>query len=153
MHGLVGLGCQPAPVWTADALGTSPARAQTCPSTPEIPGQCATRCGSYLTRFTQTDGDCGKRADQLAELAGDPATAPYPCTGNFTASADHCSVKFDIRCPTKDASGSSLASVERGTLGWSGDAASARGDLELWVSDAAGNTRCHSSYQVAVTRR
>lgn len=145
--------CQPEPVWTADALASRTLRPATCERKSEVPGRCATRCGSYLTQFTLTAGDCGARADQIAELVGDPSEAPYPCEGNFRPSADRCNVEFYIRCPTKDDSGSSLASIERGTLRWVEKSTLAQGDVELWLTDADGDARCHSTYRVSVSLR
>lgn len=146
-------GCQPEPAWTADSL---PARAeppQSCTLAPAEPGHCARRCGTYVTAFEQVEGDCGSRPEQTATLAGDPNQAPAPCSGQFTVSDDLCSSQFDIRCPTKDSSGTTLASIERGSLRWSNDAKSAEGSLELWLVDAANKQRCKSDYLVSIARR
>ena len=146
-------GCQPEPAWTADSLpAVSPAPASCTLEAPE-PGHCARRCGTYVTAFEQVEGDCGSRPQQTATLAGDPSQAPAPCDGQFSVSADLCQSQFDIRCPTKDMSGTTLASVERGSLRWSQDARHAEGSLELWLLDSANKLRCKSDYIVTIARR
>lgn len=146
-------GCQPEPAWTADSLPTSTPTGVSCsPELPE-PGRCARRCGTYVTAFDQVEGDCGSRPEQTAMLAGDPNHAPAPCSGQFSVSDDLCQAQFDIRCPTKDASGTTLASVERGSLRWSTDATRAEGSLELWLLDAGNKLRCKSDYIVTIARR
>ena len=98
-------------------------------------------------------GDCGARPEQTAILAGDPSQAPAPCSGRFSVSENLCQSRFDIRCPAKDASGTTLASIERGSLNWSGDATSAEGSLELWLLDTNNELFCKSDYLVSIARR
>jgi len=145
--------CQPEPVWTAESLPPPPAEPEACVPKSAEAGRCAERCGSYQTDFEQTEGDCGSRPAQVTRLAGDPTNAPAPCRGVFSSSPDRCTTKFDIRCPTKDASGTSLASLEQGSLQWASDASGAEGTLRLWVKNADGETRCHSEYAVTIQRR
>jgi|SRR5688572_28112680 len=146
-------GCQPEPAWTADSLPAAAPAPASCVPEPPQPGRCARRCGTYVTAFEQVQGDCGARPEQTAQLAGDPSSAPAPCSGQFAVSEDLCQAQFDIRCPSKDASGTTLASVERGSLRWSTDATSAEGSLELWLLDASNQPRCKSDYIVSIARR
>ena len=146
-------GCQPEPAWTADSLPPQTASPPSCTLEPPEPGRCARRCGTYITAFQQTEGDCGSRPEQTAVLAGDPTRAPEPCRGQFSASQDLCLTQFDIHCPTKDQSGTTLASVERGSLRWSKDALRAEGSLELWLIDAKDKLLCKSDYLVSIARQ
>lgn len=146
-------GCQPEPAWTPDSLPAAAPAPASCALEPPQPERCARRCGSYVTAFEQVKGDCGARPEQTAELAGDPNHAPAPCSGRFSVSDDLCLAQFDIRCPIKDATGTTLASVERGSLRWSSDAMSAEGSLELWLLDANDQPRCKSDYVVSIARR
>jgi len=150
---LILAGCQPEPAWTADSLPAAASPPASCALAPPEPGRCARRCGTYVTAFDQVQGDCGSRPEQTATLAGDPSQAPAPCEGQFSVSEDLCSSQFDIRCPTKDSSGTTLASVERGSLRWSTDATKAEGSLELWLVDAGNKLRCKSDYIVSIARR
>jgi len=99
------------------------------------------------------EGDCGSRPEQTAVLAGDPTSAPDPCRGQFSASQDLCLTQFDIRCPAKDQSGTTLKSVERGSLHWSKDAMHAEGSLELFLIDEKDKLRCSSEYLVSIARQ
>lgn len=146
-------GCQPEPAWTADSLPAQAASPPSCSLAPPEPGRCALRCGTYVTAFQQVEGDCGSRSEQTATLAGDPTSAPAPCRGQFSVSQDLCLTQFDIRCPTKDQSGTTLASIERGSLRWSKDALRAEGSLELWLIDGADEQRCKSDYLVSIARQ
>jgi hypothetical protein len=150
---LLSTSCQPEPVWTAESLRQGPAPPPTCSPKSPVPGSCAARCGTYVTQYQKLGGDCGTMPEQTAKLDGDPKQAPHPCTGYFSASPNACETTFDIRCPTRDDSGTTLASTERGTLTWSAEASHAQGELELWVTTASGEPRCHGTYQVSVARR
>jgi hypothetical protein len=147
------MGCQPEPVWTADSLPSPRSPLPPCIPGPHGPGLCAERCGTYATSVEQIEGDCGTRPEQLSQVSGNPTMAAPPCRGIFGVSSDNCSTQFDIRCPSKDSSGTTLASIERGSLTWSHDADSAQGSVELWVTSAHGAVLCRSRYLVSVQRR
>ena len=146
-------GCQPPPAWTEDNL-PAVARGPLKCGEPEAPaaGQCSKRCGEYRIEFEQLEGDCGRRPTQTTRLDTEPVKPPHPCEGALRSSDDRCQSSFDIRCPVKDGSGTTLGSIERGQLVWTRDGTAANGTLELRLFHADGEPKCRSSYQTKVRR-
>lgn len=68
-----------------------------------------TMTGTWRSKYTQKDGNCGPIADQVDALGDDATPAPPPKPGTtlsngckvdaFTVSSDNCRVDFDLTCP------------------------------------------------------
>jgi hypothetical protein len=106
-----------------------------------------------LIDYEQVAGDCGKRPSQTTVLHGDPTSVPYPCQGRLDSSTNHCAATFEIHCPVKDDTGTTLSSIERGALNWNPAGDLAQGHLDLSLFQADGDLQCQSSYRTSVRKQ
>lgn len=111
-------------------------------------GPCKDRSGMYRLNLKARSGNCGDVAETLVSLTGKPTTAPAPCTGSYTYSADNCEVTQDVRCPTPSGGSARVA----GSVDWSVDGRSASGVGELSTLTSSGSAACQGTYDVTYTK-
>jgi hypothetical protein len=115
-------------------------------------GACASRSGSYATRYTQASGTCGPIAEVVGAITGQPAEPGGECLGHIDYSADGCVATTVARC-VESQLGAGFESTIDGRVEWDSSGSSATGSMEKTVFKPDGAVHCRSSYAIAISRR
>jgi hypothetical protein len=115
-------------------------------------GPCAQRSGSYIARYTVRSGDCGATAEVVLNVDKQPTSVDPPCTGSISYTPDNCEVTYSSSCPNDGAVKGATLTVT-GKSEWRRDAEVGTAVEDWSLVDANGQTVCHGTYDVLITKQ
>jgi hypothetical protein len=115
-------------------------------------GPCAQRSGSYLMKYTERSGTCGKGVENVVNITSQPTTVDPPCSGSISYSADNCEVSYSTTCPNDGAVKGGELTIT-GKSKWNKDATSGTATETWTLRNPDKTTLCLGTYDVVGTRQ
>ncbi len=108
------------------------------------------RVGTYHFEYVErSGGTCGAIASHTETSSAQPTAPPASCKGTLTASSDNCTVTIATSCPV---SGTTNTVEQAGDFHWNKDGTRGTSAMHVTLLDAAGATKCDSTYDITATK-